>query len=371
MRKISTIFGVAAMALTTVAPTAGEVEGLVLRSSSATSPTPVRPSGPGWYLDVINADDSDLDTAYFGSRLDGTGWAVAVIDDGIDSGHPYLSDATGKSRVIAEACRTNRNCSGGAKGADGPGSAAHSDNRWHGTHVAGIAIGDGRGQRPAVVRGVARAADLVAVKVSESNGSTLGSNVDAALRWILDQRLSGMRIASVNLSLSSLVVFPGNCDKSSPTTKKIIDDLLASGVVVVTATGNAASRTGTTWPACLSNILPVGSITFSMQVSNESNIGPVVANQGLLAPGQSICSSVNRTRATTGYGCTSGTSMAAPQVAGAVALLRQKFPSLSAGQIVTALRSTATTISDTRPGGTTSGLRVLDVAAAIAAAAGL
>ena len=322
---------------------------------------------PSRNLTMIKAADADLASANNGARSDGAGWAVVVIDDGIDAGHPYLSDAQGRSRVIAEACRTNRNCAGGTSRADGPGSARHTGNSWHGTHVAGIVAGDSRGGQPSIPRGVARAADIMAVNVFESNGSALGSNVDAALQWTLEKKRAGAKIASVNLSFTSLVLYPNNCDSSSPTTKRLIDELSKEGVVVVTASGNAGSRNGTTWPACLSNILPVASIANSLQVSTESNVSPVISTQGLLAPGQSICSSVNRTRATSGYGCTNGTSMAAPHVAGAVALLRQKAPNLPVSQILGAIRTTPNTINDTRPRGTVSGLKVLDVAAALAA----
>lgn len=317
-------------------------------------------SGSTRNLIMINAEDSDLKT------VDGTGWAVVVIDDGLDANHPYFKDANGNSRVIAEACRTTRNCAGGTSSADGAGSAAHSGRAWHGTHVAGIVAGNSRGAVPSAPRGVAGGASIMAVKVANANGATLGSNVDLALRWVLDQKRAGARIASVNMSVSSLVLFTGNCDKSSPTTKKLIDDLFAEGVIVVTASGNASSKNGMTWPACLSNIVPVASVANDGNVSRESNVSAITASQGLLAPGQSVCSSVNRTSANSGYGCTSGTSMAAPHVAGAIALLRQAAPSLSASQIVTALRTTSTVLSDTRPGGTITGLRVLDVAAALA-----
>lgn len=311
-------------------------------------------------LIMINAEDSDLKT------VDGSGWAVVVIDDGLDSSHPYFKDANGNSRVIAEACRTTRNCAGGTSSADGVGSAAHSGKTWHGTHVAGIAVGNSRGAVPSAPRGVAGGASIMAVKVANANGATLGSNVDLALQWVLTQKRAGARIASVNMSVSSIVLYAGNCDKSSPTTKKLIDDLFAEGVVVVTASGNAKSTNGMTWPACLSNVVPVASIANDGNVSRESNVSAITASQGLLAPGQSVCSSVNRTSANSGYGCTSGTSMAAPHVAGAIAILRQAAPSLSASQIVTALKTTPTVISDTRAGGKITGLKVLDVAAALA-----
>lgn len=337
---------------------------IVVRPISAALPTQTIPSR---HLATIKATDSDLAQANNGLQSDGAGWAVVIIDDGIDSGHPYLSDSQGRSRVIAEACRTNRNCAGGTSRADGPGAARHTGKAWHGTHVAGIAAGDSRGTQTLIPRGVARAADIMAVNVFESNGSALGSNIDAALQWTLEMRRSGAKIASVNLSFTSLVLFPNNCDSSSPTTKRLIDELLLEGVVVVTASGNGGARNGTTWPACLSNILPVGSVANSQQVATESNIGPVIVARGLLAPGQSVCSSVNRTRATSGYGCTSGTSMAAPFVAGTIALLRQKAPNLTASQVVSALRTTSNVINDNRPGGTVTGLKVLDVSAALSA----
>lgn len=310
-------------------------------------------------LVVVKASDSDIP-----ATADGSDWAVAILDSGIDSSHPFFKDASGNSRVIAEACFASR-CPNGKSSSFGVGQAAHRGGSWHGTHVAGIAAGNSHGASNSSPRGVAKNAKIVAVNVFETSGVVFGMNIDAGLKWILEQKKSGVKIASVNMSVSSTIVHPGACDNTTPSTKKIIDELNAEGVVVVAATGNNSSRAGMTWPACLSNVIPVGSVDYNLTVASVSNVSRGLASTGLVAPGVSVCSSMTYDRARTGYGCASGTSVATPHVVGAVALLRQAAPNASYAQIVTALRTTRTAINDRRLGGTVVGVPLLDVSAAL------
>ena len=316
-------------------------------------------------LAIIKASDADLPTG-----ADGSDWAIAIVDAGIDSSHPFFRDASGQSRVIAEACFAGNKCPNGSSSSVGPGQAAHRGGAWHGTHVAGIAAGNSFGASNSSPRGVAKNAKIVAVNVYETNGFVLGFNLDAGLKWILEQRKAGTKIAAVNISLSSTMVYPGSCDSATPATKRIIDDLNTEGIVVVVAAGNNSSRSGLTWPACLSNVIPVGAVDNSLTVASVSNVSPGLAVSGLVAPGVSVCSSMPFDRMRTGYGCASGTSVASPHVAGTVALLRQAAPNASYSQIVAALRTTTTRVMDRRSGGTVSGLPVLDVKAALKALTG-
>ncbi len=316
-------------------------------------------------LAVIKASDADLP-----ATVDGSDWAIAIIDAGIDTSHPFFKDASGQSRVIAEACFAGNKCPNGSSSSVGPGQAAHRGGAWHGTHVAGIAAGNSFGSSSSSPRGVAKNAKIVAVNVYETNGFVLGFNLDAGLRWVLEQRKAGVKIAAVNISLSSAMVYPGSCDSATPTTKRIIDDLNAEGVVVVVAAGNNSARAGMTWPACLSNVIPVGSVDYGLAVASASNVSQSLASNGLVAPGVSVCSSIPFSRMRSGYGCASGTSVASPHVAGAVALQRQAAPNASYVQIVEALRTTTTRVNDRRPGGTVTGVPLLDVKAALQALKG-
>lgn len=334
------------------------VEDLVLRTQLDTS------------LVAVNATDADLDRALSGARADGSGWAVAIIDNGIDRDHPFFAAADGTSRVVLEACFNviDPGCDVGRWG--DPYDAAHlQSTAWHGTHVAGIAAGgDGRYLAP-YPRGVARAADIVAVNVFDSFGGAFLSDVARALAWIRDTASTQVSISAVNLSLGTDDLFAGDCPDESPVTTGLVADLAAAGIATVVAAGNSSSRTRMSWPACIPGTVPVGSISDAGAVSWFSNIAAGVSDRGLVAPGAGVCSAVNRDYFATGYGCASGTSMAAPHVAGAITLLRQSLPTASLETVTTAARvSGFAPVADTRidPSGSITGMVRLDVAAAIA-----
>ena len=319
-------------------------------------------------LPVINAEDRDLDGALGGVRADGSGWAVAVIDDGIDRAHQFFARADGSSRVIAEACRTRGYCPGGTTSTSGTGTAAHHAGDYHGTHVAGIAAGDSRGAVSSVPRGVARSADIVAVQVFNPNGGAYGIDIDAGLQWVLEQKNSGTPIAAVNMSLGGgSFASDSSCDASRPSTKAIVDQLETAGVLVIVAAGNSGNTTELSWPGCLSNVVPVGSSTDGDLVSSFSNVNGAVVSRGVMAPGSGVCSSVPTSVLGSGYGCLSGTSMAAPHVAGAVALVRQAAPSATVADVKTALRTTPKQITDTRISPNRTGLLRLDISTSLGA----
>ena len=233
-------------------------------------------------LDVVNATDADLDAARNGQAADGAGYAVAIIDDGIDRTHPMFMNGA-SSRVVLEACFTWGECyygTGNMSSREGVGAAAHQSYvvngvtyyDWHGTHVAGIAAGDSRGTQPIVPRGVAKAANIVAAQVFGSSGSTSGSKIDAALEWVRAKKIAGTPIAAVNMSLGGSSSYPGACDSVSPSTKAAVDALNAVGVVVVVASGNSGWTGGMSWPACMSNVVPVGATDDFDVVTSFSNI---------------------------------------------------------------------------------------------------
>ena len=158
-------------------------------------------------------------------------------------------------------------------------------------------------------------------------------------------------IAAVNMSLGA-GEFPGICDQIAPSGKAIIDLLRAVGIAAVAASGNKEFSTAIGFPACISSVVSVGSTddgstgfdgteTTLDEVSDFSNSSPEL---DLLAPGRWIQSSVP------GYGFAraGGTSGAAPHVAGAWAVLKSKAPNASVEQVLSALKSTGVSITDSR-----------------------
>jgi subtilisin family serine protease len=303
----------------------------------------------------------------------GAGWAVAVLDTGVDKGHAFL---TGK--VVAEACySTNYNrtaysvCPGGVTSSTAVGSGVncsvgqYGGGCQHGTHVAGIVAG---ANGPTGAAGVAKGASLIAVQVF----SYFPSYQDV-LSYTSDQirgleRVYALRgehnIAAVNMSLGG-GQYSGTCDSSNTAIKGAIDNLRSVGIATVIASGNNGYLNAISAPACVSSAISVGAtcdksdaghcVTGVNGVAGYSNIA---AFMSLLAPGSYINSSVPGGV----YANWSGTSMATPHVAGAWAVLKQALPTLSVSSALNHLRSTGMQVSDTRSGGSVTGLRRIDLA---------
>jgi subtilisin family serine protease len=296
----------------------------------------------------------------------GTGQTIAVLDTGIDSAHPFL---TGK--VVEEACYSTGNdgsgnagnCPDGTETQTGPGAgtpcAYTADGCRHGTHVAGIAAGEGSS-----FSGVARDADVMAVQVfsrftgADCNGAgedpctlTFPSDQIAGLERVLLVAQGGAHdLSSVNMSLGG-GKNTSNCDTTQAARKAAIDNLRAADIATAIASGNNGYTDAMSQPACISSAVSVGSTTDSDTVSWFSNIASFLS---LLAPGSSIDSSVPGG----GFENSSGTSMATPHVAGAWALLKDAHPNASVDDILSALQSTGTSVRDNRTGGTITKPRI-------------
>ncbi|WP_200388962.1 S8 family peptidase [Thiocapsa imhoffii] len=294
---------------------------------------------------------ADWEGAFAGRT--GQGWVVAVLDSGVDQTHPFLS-----GKVVAEACysTTNRSwastslCPGGVSSSTARGSGADCPSSisgcGHGTHVAGIAAGKGSG-----FSGVAPDAQIIAINVfSRFDSSSQCSQWTPCLRAYNSDIIRGLervfelrethRIAAVNLSLGGGRSF-SSCDEDG--TKPLIDQLRAVGIATVIASGNDRHTDSLSAPACVSTAVSVGSTTKSDGVSDFSNTANFL---DLLAPGSGIRSSVP----SGGFESKSGTSMAAPHVAGAWAVLKQAKPDASVSEILRALKDTGELITETRSG---------------------
>ena len=302
--------------------------------------------------------------------FDGAGTVVATIDSGIDAAHPFFA-----GRVVEEACysttsgtRSTTLCPNGADEQTGPGAAAPCtlEGCWHGTHVAGIAAGNG-GTAGVPFSGVARGAQIMAVQVfsqfnrfTDCGGlyppciSAYTSDVIAGLERVYALR-SQYTFAAVNMSLGG-GSFGTTCD--SEPYKPIIDNLRAAGIATVVAAGNDGETAALSSPACISSTISVGSTTKSDVVSSFSNVASFMS---VFAPGEAITSSAPGNS----YVVASGTSMAAPHVTGAVAVLRQAAPDATVTDVLAALVDTGLPITDTRPGGgvTRPRIRIADAMA--------
>jgi subtilisin family serine protease len=279
--------------------------------------------------------------------LRGQGQIVAVLDTGIQSQHDFFYDQTTlRSRVVREACfssivsfRSNSVCPGYIPFREGPGATTPCwviTACYHGSHVAGIAAG--RANPTASYDGVAPDASILSVQVFSLFGtsainaylSAYDSDILSGLSYVRTRRLAGDKIAAVNMSIGGGFV-TGPCNSSPFET--IIAILKRLDVATVIASGNDGMSTGVSDMACPPSAVVVGSSSLSDRVSTFSNSAALV---DLLAPGEAVSSSSSRTASS--YMTISGTSMAAPHVAGAFALLRQQFPCTPIGVIENALK---------------------------------
>jgi len=223
----------------------------------------------------------------------GMGVRVGVIDTGIDLTHPDLRG----------------NIKGGVNLMK-PGASPQDDN-GHGTHVAGIiaAIDNQIG-----VVGVAPATQLYAIKVLNGRGVGTLTTLIRGIEWAIDH---GMHI--LNISIGGGTTVPGNLVAA-------INAAVNRGILVVAAAGNNGNANGTgnnvEIPGKIPGAIAVAALTKNNRRAPFSSTGSEVA---IAAPGVRILSTFTGGR----YAVLSGTSQAAPHVAGAAAVFKQLNPGLS------------------------------------------
>jgi uncharacterized protein (TIGR03437 family) len=300
--------------------------------------------------------------AAWAAGFSGAGQHIAILDTGVDKNHPFLA-----GKVVSEACySTNGNnvsslCTGGVKESTAAGSGVNCppgvDGCFHGTFVAGIAAGKGPN-----FSGVARDAKIIAIQVASqfNRQSDCGSAPSPCASAFNSDVIKGMEralalsnsfnIAAVNLSIG-LGKATANCDAFFPAYKAAIDNLRSRGIATVIASGNESYTDGLSAPACISTAISVGATGDGSVANGVNAIKDVVApfSNGapflsLLAPGMWINSSVPGG----GFEVSFGTSFAAPHVAGAWAVLKQKAPDASVSRALSALATTGLPVTDTR-----------------------
>lgn len=194
-----------------------------------------------------------------------------------------------------------------------------SDSSWHGTHVAGIVAAERNNRRG--IAGIAPDVRVLGVRVMGKCGGRL-SDIAEAVRWSAGGSVSGVpnnpnRAQVINMSLGGR----GSC---SPTMKNAIEFAKARGTAVVVAAGNEGSPVSSTTPANCPGVISVAASNPSGKITAWSNYGTSTQSPTMIAPGESILSTYNsglQRPGSASYQRASGTSMAAPLVAGAVALL--------------------------------------------------
>ena len=263
--------------------------------------------------------DAIWESGYTGKAI-----KICIVDSGVDSSHPDLSGS-----IMAEANFTTE---------------AAGDLNGHGTHVAGIAAGNGAASN-GLYRGVAPEASLYVAKVLNRSGAGSQSTVAAALEWAVEKEVD-----IVNLSFGTHRSSDGT-DFLSLACNRLVE----MGINVVVAAGNYGPTPSTIGsPASAEDVITVGAMTDAEEIAHFSSRGPTSDGRtkpDLLMPGVSIIAA----RATQAemrdvidsfYARESGTSMSAPHASGVIALMLQANATLSPAEIKTILLASCDPIID-------------------------
>ncbi|MCX4662900.1 S8 family peptidase [Streptomyces uncialis] len=260
-----------------------------------------------WGLDRIDQAARPLNGTYTYPDSAGTGVTAFVIDTGVRVSHSQLTGRAGNGYDAIE------------------GDTVAQDGNGHGTHVATTIAGS--------TYGVAKKARIVAVRVLDNNGSGTTAGVIAGVDWVTRNH-SGPSVANMSLG-----------GGASTTLDNAVRNSIASGVTYAVAAGNSGVNASSTSPARVTQAITVGATSNTDAKASWSNFGSVL---DLFAPGVSITAGWH-----TGDSATntiSGTSMAAPHVAGAAAVYLSSRPTATPAQVSTALVNGATNSVVTTPG---------------------
>jgi subtilisin family serine protease len=268
--------------------------------------TGTQPNPPSWGLDRIDQRNLPLDSTYTYPN-DGTGVTAYIIDTGIRTTH---SDFGGRASWGTNTVDTN-----------------NTDCNGHGTHVAGTVGG--------TAHGVAKGVRLIAVKVLNCQGSGSFAGVAAGIDWVTGHHTSGPAVANMSLGGQG----------SDTTGENAVRNSIADGVTYAIASGNSNANACNFTPARVAEAITVNASTNTDARASFSNWGTCT---DLFAPGQNITSAwmTNDTATNT----ISGTSMAAPHVAGGAAVLLGATPSLTPAQVANAMVANSTLNKITSPG---------------------
>lgn len=264
------------------------------RTTTATPNDPAYAQGYQNYLKTIRMSSA------WDKVKDARSQVVAVVDTGVDRTH---ADLTGKLLTGYNAIS--------------PGQAPNDDN-GHGTMVAGIvAAGTGNGEG---IAGVVWYGRVMPIKVLDGNGQGFDADIAEGIAWAADH---GAKV--INLSLGGV--------QDSPALADAVKYAAGKGVVIVAASGNYGDDT-TVYPAAYPEVLAVGATDNAANLTDFSSNGDWL---DIAAPGFDITSTYPDDQ----YATASGTSFAAPITAGVAALVRARYPALTAAEVQARLKRTA------------------------------
>jgi subtilisin family serine protease len=285
-------------------------------------------------------------TTAWDNAITGQGQVIAILDTGVRKSHNFLA-----GKVVSEACYSDANgygsgsslCPGGVGSSTANNSGLNCNGYSgcdHGTHVAGIAAGKGGS-----FSGVAREAKIIAIQVFTNFSGDVLSYTSDQTRGL--ERVYALRntynIASVNMSIGG-GKYTNYCNWDSR--KAIIDNLLSAGIATVIAAGNNGFTNAVSAPACIQTAVTVGATSdggWGRAVDSVDSYSNSAYMVDLLAPGSAITSSIATSNSA--YSTYQGTSMAAPQVAGAFALLKSAKNSATVAESLSALQATGKNVT--------------------------
>ncbi|UUE99222.1 S8 family serine peptidase [Xanthomonas hortorum pv. pelargonii] len=300
-------------------------------------------------------------------KATGTGVVVAVIDTGITThadlnanilpGYDFVSDATAARDGNGRDSNPADEGDWYAANECGTGIPA-SNSSWHGTHVAGTVAAVTNNSTG--VAGTAYNAKVVPVRVLAKCGGSL-SDISDGIVWASGGTVSGIPANAnpaevINMSLGG----GGAC---SSTLQNAINGAVSRGTTVVVAAGNDSANVSGSLPASCANVVAVAATTSAGAKASYSNFGTGI---DVSAPGSGILSTLNSGTTTPGgasYASYNGTSMAAPHVAGVVALVQSVAPTaLTPAAVETLLKNTARALTGACSGGCGAGIVNADAA---------
>lgn len=245
-----------------------------------------------WGIDRIDAERC-------WEKVDGKNINVAVLDTGIDLKHPDLVVDGGVNTINKR--------------------SSYNDDNGHGTHVAGII---GALSNKIGVIGAAPAVYLFAVKALNKKGEGYLSDIIEGLQWCISNDID-----LINMSLGT--------PSESNAMKQAVEAVYNAGITIVAAAGNSGPDNNTVlYPGKYPQVIAVSAIDQEDKIAYFSSVGPEV---DLAAPGVNIFSTYKRST----YQTLSGTSMAAPHVTGAAALVLAAHGSMTPDQLREFLKSKA------------------------------
>lgn len=257
----------------------------------------------------------------FDDNLDGRGVTLCVMDTGVS---PHIDLSVPKNRIIGAMDFVN-------------GEKYAYDDNGHGTFVAGVACGNGilsaRG-----IKGVAPMANVLSVKVIEKSGESGTFKILDGMQWLFDNfRQHGVRVVCMSFGAEPL-------EYADPL--KIGAEMLArSGLIVVAASGNSGANALKS-PAISNEVIAVGAVDNEDNIANFSSRG---SYNGIKRPDvYALGTNVKGLQSGGAYSHMSGTSVAAPYVAGACCLLCQKYARISPFQAKNAILNASINLNGTK-----------------------